>query len=601
MNPKLLPLLIILLASVAFGLGRCTASPSESEASPSHAAIHWTCSMHPEIDEPSPGTCPICGMDLIERDEDNLGSLSESEVRLSERALAMARIRTALPVRSQGESTPSHLLGRVALDEARIETITAWTAGRIDRLRVRTTGAEVRRGQQLASLYSPEMFAAQRDLLSAKRQLDALRGGSSIAQSAARAAMEAASERLELLGMTSGAINAVLRSGEARRQVPIRSQSAGTVIERLASEGMYVQTGSPLYRVADLSRVWVLLDAYERDLPNLGLGQAVRFTSEAMPGQTFQGEVAFVDPVVDPQTRTARVRVVVQNESGELRPGTFVEAVLEVAPNDTPRALWIPRSAPLFTGRRSVVYVEREGPRGTPPFYEARSVRLGPVQGEMYPVIAGLSATERVVVHGAFTLDAELQIRGGLSMMRRADDSERGPFDEVLAAPEAFLASLSDVVEAYLALQRSLAGDSLEVTTSSAGQLLEAAARANEVAEGDPPLAEAAQNAWTRIYSRLREESAAIRDASSLELPRTRFEALSGSIQRLLSHFGNPTDETLRVAFCPMALGNAGASWVQSGDAIENSYFGDSMLRCGEFRDVVDPGAYLSAEGEREE
>jgi Cu(I)/Ag(I) efflux system membrane fusion protein len=179
-----------------------------------------------------------------------------------------------------------------------------------------------------------------------------------------------------------------------------------------------VETGSGLYRVADLSTLWVQLDAYESDLPAMKKGQQVLLGVEALPGERFEGRITFVDPVLDPKTRTARVRIEVKNQDRRLRPGMFVEASVKSDASAKPAQeapVVVPATAPLFTGRRSVVYVEVQDVDA--PTYEARVVSLGPRMGDLYPVLEGLNDGEKVVVHGAFALDADLQIQGGGSMM----------------------------------------------------------------------------------------------------------------------------------------------------------------------------------------
>lgn len=208
------------------------------------------------------------------------------------------------------------------------------------------------------------------------------------------------------------------RADKPSERVRIRTPFGGTVIERLATQGSYVETGSGLYRVAGLSTLWVQLDAYESDLSVLKTGQQVSLRVEALPGELFEGRVTFVDPVLDPKTRTARVRIEVKNQDRRLRPGMFVEASVRsdaAAQPDEEAPLVIPATAPLFTGRRSVVYIEVED--ADAPTYEARVVTLGTRMGDLYPVLSGLDEGERVVVHGAFAIDADLQIQGGDSMM----------------------------------------------------------------------------------------------------------------------------------------------------------------------------------------
>ena len=425
------------VALVAFGLGGWllgapkTPVPKEETVDEKPEESIWTCSMHPQIQHSEPGECPICGMDLIPVEGTSDDARRARRVTLTERAKILARIRTAEATRLGSGRIERRLLGRVDYDETSLRTVTAWIGGRIDRLHVSATGERVKRGQVIATMYSPEVYNSHQDLIQARQQLERLREGATpSAIRAAEAALDAARDRLRLLGVPEGEVRAMERATKPSERVRIRTPFGGTVIERLATQGSYVETGTGLYRVANLSKVWVQLDAYESDLPVLKPGQEVVLQVEALPGEVFNGRITFVDPVLDAKTRTARVRIEVRNQDRRLRPGMFVEASLQSRTRDEPSEqapLVIPATAPLFTGRRSIVYVEVEDAEA--PSYEARSVTLGPRMGELYPVLSGLHDGERVVVHGAFAIDADLQIRGGESMMnsqpeQAADDAE---------------------------------------------------------------------------------------------------------------------------------------------------------------------------------
>lgn len=428
-----------IVAVIAFGLGGWllggTKAPEDRAQEHEHEAKEtiWTCSMHPQIRQSEPGQCPICGMDLIPVEGEEQDEGGAKRVTLSERAKMLARVRTVQAHRLGTGRVERRLLGRVDYDERSLRTVTAWIGGRIERLHVATTGERVKRGQVIATLYSPEVYNAHQDLIQARQQLERLQEGATPSASrAAEAALNAARDRLRLLGVPDAEVRSMERAGKPSERVRIRTPFRGTVIERLATQGNYVETGSGLYRVADLSTLWVQLDAYESDLPVLKAGQEVVLRVEALPGELFKGRVTFVDPILDPQTRTARVRIEVNNQDRRLRPGMFVEASVRSDADAEPALeapLVVPATAPLFTGRRSIVYVEVEGTEA--PTYEARVVTLGTRMGELYPVLAGLHEGERVVVHGAFAIDADLQIRGGDSMMNLEID------DDTPAEPEA--------------------------------------------------------------------------------------------------------------------------------------------------------------------
>ncbi len=583
------------LIAIAFAMGLLmgggeASSPESHTHSEERAEQPWTCSMHPHIRSGEPGACPICGMDLIPA-QSSSSAEAPGEIGLSEAAKVRARIRTSA-VRRQGTGgLERRLLGRVDYDETRMRTVTSWIGGRIDRLHVRTTGQAVKRGQVIATLYSPEVFGAHQDLLVARDQVKRLANATDIARSGAEAALSASRDRLRLLGVTAAALTAMESAKRPSEQVKIRTPFAGTILERLATEGSYVKTGTGLFQVADLSRLWVQLDAYESDLSLLSVGQLVSLKVEALPGETFEGRVTFVDPVLNQRTRTTRVRIEVRNRDGQLRPGMFAEAVVrQTRDEESPSALVIPETAPLFTGRRSLVYVEK--PDASRPTYQARVVKLGPKTGEVYPVIAGLREGERVVVHGAFTLDADLQIRGGLSMMTVPDDNGKGPYDDVVVLPEGKEAAFSKLVLEYLLLHEALASDDLVAAKTASAEMGDIASSIK--AEGPTAFVEA----WAPLSRQFATVAPRLSEAGSLPDARAAFRDVSQLAATLLRIFGNPTGETVRLAFCPMALEGEGAEWLQRAENIENPYFGSSMHSCGDIHQSVEHGTFLPLTGD---
>lgn len=425
----------------------------------------WSCSMHPQIQRKSPGQCPICGMDLVPiREKSTSATHSAPTLQVTPAQRALMKIESA-PVERRFPSAELRLVGKVTYDETRLAYITAWVPGRIDDLFVDYTGVSVKEGDHMVELYSPELLSAQEELLQALNGLSELSKSSvqSLRNSAA-GTVESARDKLRLWGLTAAQIQELERSGQASENVTIYSPASGVVIHRNAQEGMYVETGTRIFTIADLSDVWVQLDAYESDLQWLRYGQPVSFTTEALPGETFEGAVSFIDPVLDAITRTVKVRVNVENEKGWLKPEMFVRAkvtaqfashgqVLDpnlvgkwVSPmhpeiiKDQPgqcdvcgmdlipvealgqtsaahvhAPLVIPATAPLLTGTRAIVYVEIENASG--PTYEGREVVLGPRAGEVYVVESGLSEGELVVTSGNFKIDSALQIQAKPSMM----------------------------------------------------------------------------------------------------------------------------------------------------------------------------------------
>ena len=423
--------------------GQGVEKPEVGEAAPAQAhKKQWTCSMHPQIRSDKPGKCPICGMDLVPVEDEgeqaapgstggahgahgkagaaraaSAGKAAESKppvrIRLSARARLLARVRTSVV-----ESTPAkaqvELIGKVAVDERRLVRITSWVSGRIDRLYVDYRGTKVSRGRRMALLYSPQLVAAQAELFEAKRAAKALANSpTKYLRSTAQATVQAAREKLLLLGLSKSQLAEMEGRGKIQRHVVVRSPASGVVLRRIAQEGQYVQAGTPLYEVADLSRVWAILEAYETDVALLKKGDEVKFTVQALPARTFTGRVEFIDPVLDQRTRTIRIRLTVRNKSGQLRPGMLVRAKVAAKPLQE-KGVLVPQTALLMTGKRALVYVEVPGQVGT---YEPRIVHVGPKLGDKYLILHGLEPGERVVTNGEFRIDSTAQIRGLPSML----------------------------------------------------------------------------------------------------------------------------------------------------------------------------------------
>jgi len=378
----------------------------------------WTCSMHPQVRRDEPGDCPLCGMDLIPVEEEAPDEeVSGRSLRVSESGRKLMEIETALVMR-MAVAADVALVGKVTYDEGRVSRISAWVPGRIEKLHVDYVGYEVRAGEPMVDLYGPELMAAQEELIhSHNAYREAHAGGNERLIESTRSVVEAVRERLRLWGLSESQIAEMETWGTAEPRLSIPAPISGTVVAKDVTEGEYVTTGQMLFTIADLSVVWIELSAYESDLALLAPGQPVQFTVEAVPGRTFSGVLSFIEPVVNPATRTVAVRAEVQNTEGLLLPDMFVRANVkaDAGGHGGSAPLVIPATAPLLTGRRAVVYVELEDTDA--PTFEGREVTLGPRVGDFYVVVEGLTAGERVVTEGAFKLDSALQIRAKPSMM----------------------------------------------------------------------------------------------------------------------------------------------------------------------------------------
>ncbi|MBU0983952.1 MAG: efflux RND transporter periplasmic adaptor subunit [candidate division Zixibacteria bacterium] len=586
-----------LLAVVAFVLGGLLwgGSPAVTVSEKDHAhavdassePTAWTCSMHPQIQLPQPGKCPICFMDLIPVETGGGEELGPRQLRLSETARELARIETSTVFRARAEHE-TRMIGRVGYDETRVANLTAWVPGRLERLYADFTGITVSKGDPLVTMYSPELIASQEELLQAKQATAALRSSpSSMLRSTAAGTLEAARKRLSLFGLSDEQIADLESSGQTSDILTIEAPIGGVVVHKNAREGMYVKTGTQIYTIADLSHLWVLFEAYESDLPWLTQDQTVAFVSTSFPGETFDARISFIDPVVDPATRTVKVRAELNNRDGKFKPDMFVRGTsvsgVVGSGEDEKAPLLIPASAPLFTGKRSIVYVELSDDDG--PLYEGRVVELGPRAGEFYVVRTGLEEGDEVVTNGAFKIDSELQIRAKPSMMSAGPVAEADAATVRLAETNEVRAALGPVYDAYFAVQMALAKDTLDDAVAGAGQLKEA------IDAVDMHLFSAAGHMrWMALSADLKTTAATIEQSNDIGTARDGFYHLSLAAIKLQETFGHGADSDYYLTYCPMARDNAGAYWLQTEPMVWNSFYGAAMLRCGESKAPLPPG-----------
>ena len=363
----------------------------------------WTCAMHPQIRMPQPGKCPICGMELIPLAQNSTSSIDPDAVHLSKEAAQLANVLTSVAMK-QISVKEVRLYGKVQADERLFQSQVAHVPGRIERLAVNFTGEPVIKGQVLAEIYSPELITAQQELLETvkTKQLQP-------------ELYEASKEKLRQWKLTDNQIAAIENSGVVQNNFEVESNTTGTVIARRVNTGDHVSQGTLLYEIADLSNVWVMFDAYESDLQFLRKGEKISFTLQSLPGNNYTGSIVFIDPVIDPVTRVAKVRVETGNQSGRLKPEMFATGIVFSNPDEFKNSLIIPRSAVLWTGIRSIVYVKQPGTDD--PVFKIREIELGPMLGDSYVIMNGLSEGEEIVTSGTFSVDAAAQLEGKPSMM----------------------------------------------------------------------------------------------------------------------------------------------------------------------------------------
>lgn len=561
---------LLIGTTVGWGINSLFFSSAETDSKMSVEHDHgaeqiYTCSMHPQIRQPEPGICPICEMDLIPLGENS--SNDPYVLEMTEAAAQLANIRTTrVGMGTTGSTNALRLSGKVAADESRRASQVSHLPGRIEKLYVRYTGAEIKAGQKLADIYSPDLITAQRELLEAKK----MTGFNADL-------LEAARQKLRYWKLSEDQITEVETKGSIQETFSIYAETSGIVDQRRVSVGDYVNRGAVLFDVLNLSTVWVLFDAYERDLDQFRRGDRIQFTTPAFPERVFSGRISFIDPLIDPQTRVATLRVEVSNTGGRLKPGMLVRGSWEKSRGGE-SALMVPESAVLWTGTRSVVYVKV--PNAEVPSFEYREVELGDRIGDQYQIRSGLEVGDDVVVNGAFTIDAAAQLNNQASMMNTAvrikgTEGMMATVDFTGETPSEFKKQLDKLVSTYLSVKEALVQTD-STAAKNAGLALQRELSALN-ASGLPPEANAF---WQEKAKAITAHLESFLAAADIEKQRRQFAFFSNLLIEAVKALGHQQG-TYYVQHCPMAFDDEGADWISSEEEIRNPYFGDRMLKCG--------------------
>lgn len=527
--------------------------------------------MHPQIRQPEPGQCPICGMDLIPL-ESETADTDPLELRMSPTAMQLANVQTTLI--GTGKATREvRMNGKVQADERLIFSQVTHLEGRVEQLSINYTGEPVRKGQQLATIYSPELVTAQEELFAAEKIRDLQ-----------PALFTAAKEKLKNWKLSDDQIEAILATGKPQQQFPILADVSGIVLERRVNLGDYLMRGMPLYDIVDLSRVWVLFDVYESDMPWVKVGSEVTFSVQSLPGEEFTRKITFIDPVINPQTRVATARVEMHNPGGQLKPEMFASGLVKTRLSTKKESLMVPKTAVMWTGKRSVVYVKKQSEQGIS--FLLKEVELGPLVGDDYVINSGLEPGTEVVTNGTFSIDAAAQLAGKPSMMSD-NEPEQGMAnaqhlpDYTTSTPPAFKQQLAKVSEAYLQLKDAFVNTEAQKAAQSSKTLVSSLSAVDmSLLKGEAHLY------WMEQVNALQKHGKMIGEQKDIEQQRREFDQLSQALIRAVKVFGIPGD-TLYVQHCPMAFDNAGADWISKEEQIRNPYFGEKMLSCGSTEETI--------------
>jgi len=591
------------LVLVAIGVGIGKSFRTENKAAVEKTIVKkqkWTCSMHPSVMLPGPGKCPICHMALIKANQLQDDSNSNA-VKLPDSAVKMLQVQTS-PVKRREIKFSLPLVGNIEYDETKTAMISAHFNGRVKKLYLNYVGAPVKKGQSIALFFSPDIVLLQRELQMLIRDYKkAVASNNKYEIAAAEQSVLSVKAKIESWKLDPKQMVKQIRLEGTTPVMSFPAPISGVVTEKNIVEGQYFKRGDKLMSIADTSVMWAVMDAYETDLPWLRYGQQVEITAEAIPGQVFKGMIAYISPEVDKKTRTVGIRANVLNPGGQLRSGMFIKAKIqvEVGPGGRPvlaslagkwispmhpeiikdkpgkcdvcgmqlvpvsslmaevntkenkLPLVIPASSILFTGKRSLVYIETA--KGV---YAPRRITLGARAGDYYIVKSGLRVGDKVVTHGSFQIDSTAQINRTESMMN--------PQPEEQSKSDKDYGINSQAMKYYFQIWRGLAADNLADAKKGAEHL-------TAETKNDPMLKLIAKR---------------IKSAGEISIARADFRVLSSEIVKRLKHSGG-IDRTVYQVKCPMAFNNQGAFWLQDDKDTLNPYFGKAMLRCGGVIDTI--------------
>lgn len=594
--------LIIIVLIVGIIIGKLISPSSTQEIvtkenqhdEASHKEV-WTCSMHPQIRMDKPGKCPICGMDLILADDNNQAASDPNEVSMTEEAMKLAEIQIMVVEKSKPEKE-IRLLGKIKPDERLLNTQSAHIPGRIEKLYVNFTGEKVVKGQLLAKIYSPDLVTAQKELF------ESIKSKTTYPE-----LYQASKNKLKLWKLNDNQIEAIEKKGEVVQEIDVLADYSGIVMKRNVELGNYVKEGTPLFDLADLSKVWIMFEAYETDIPWIHEGDKISFTINGEPRNTYNGRVNYIDPFVDAKTRITNVRVEVNNSQLKLLPEMYANGIVKADLKGVKNEIIIPKSAILWTGKRAIVYVKVPNREMTSFVY--REIILGEDVGEFYVVKNGLEEGEEIAVNGVFRIDASAQLSSKKSMMNpsadggktstghnhgnmktgeKMDETEMANMEKEVMIdkskiPSKFKTQLGTVVSNYLSLKEKLANDDADIQTD-----VKAIQKSLKTVDMSLVM-EDAHNVWMKDLNSLNKELKLLEKAVNIEEQRNHFltisKSLSDAVQKLGVHM--EANQALYLEHCPMADENKGGYWLSQEKEIKNPYFGKKMLKCGEVKATI--------------
>jgi len=527
----------------------------------------WTCSMHPQIKLQEPGDCPMCGMDLIPLDPN--ASNNPLVIEMTEDAIRLMNIETTVIGINTSKKGTLRISGKIISDETTTASIVSHIPGRIEKLYVAFTGEKIRKGQIIAKIYSPNLITAQKELIETAK-----------IKKVNPKLYEAALNKLKYWKITDQQIEEILRSKKVKESFGIYAEHSGIVTNKRVSVGDHLMEGGILFDIQNLDRLWVEFDVYEADLQLVNIGDEVLFTTPSLPNEQFSARISFIDPVINPRTRSASIRVEISNAKHQLKPEMFANGEV-LKKGSLNSQITVPKTAVMWTGTRSVVYVQQKNV--SIPSFEFREITIGGSTEESYIITNGIAIGDEVVTKGAFVIDASAQLNNQSSMMNRlvdgAETAEETP-NYKSSTPEKFTKQLNELILTYFNLKDELVASDVNTTKKFSEKL-------NKNLENiDMTLLKGEAHVyWMKQMQLIQKYGEKITFSDDIDKQRTNFELLSTAIINSSKAFGIETNAF--VLYCPMAFENEGAFWLSKESSITNPYFGDEMLTCGTVKDSI--------------
>ena len=576
----------VLLGWLLFG-GASTSKTVHNHDEMSETNKMWTCSMHPQIMQPEVGDCPICGMDLIPAATSEDG-LNADEFKLTENAMSLANIQTSVVGKITNKDVTTTLSGKIAENEEANEVQTSYFSGRIERLYINSTGEKVQKGQLLATIYSPELFATQQELITTA----SLKETKPELYNAVR-------NKLKLLKVSESQIAKIEETGKVTQYFSLFARVSGIVSQKLVVQGETVAEGQTLLKIANLNTVWANFDVYENQMNQFKKGQDILITTNANKSTEIKGKVAFIDPILNQNTRTLKLRVVLNNKEQLLKPGMFVKGVITNVNSNSKQKLIVPASAVLWTGKRSVVYVKTNPDEL---IFEMQEITLGNKVGATYEILEGLENGDEIVTNGTFTVDAAAQLLGKKSMINgkgrkemteheghlgientaSAKNENYTNINKRINVSKDFQQQLKMVFEEYISLKdvfvKGNSKDGIEISKKLINKLSNVDIKLLKNKE--------VHKNWISIEKIIKASATLISKTANLKEQRNHFKHISYALTNAIEIFG--INEKVYHQFCPMADSNKGAYWLSKEEKVINPYFGDAMLTCGEVKQIIE-------------